>query len=163
METDWRICFKVNGKDVELGVPPLTSLAQILREELGLIGTKVSCNEGECGSCTVIMNGLVVHSCLVPASQLDGSDIWTIEGLTPEEGLHPLQEAFLDEGAVQCGYCTPGFIIAAVALLRRNPDPTEEEIRDAISGNICRCTGYHKIVRAIQSCANAVRESGVSL
>lgn len=163
MINEWQICFKVNGKEVELTVPPLTTLAQILREHLGLTGTKVSCNEGECGSCTVIMDDQVVHSCLVPASQVDGTDVWTIEGLTPQEGLHPLQDAFLEEGAVQCGYCTPGFIITGVALLRRNPDPSEKEIREAISGNLCRCTGYHKIVRAIQSCADEIRDSGVSL
>ena len=163
MIIEWEVSFRVNGKEVELKVSPLTSLAQLLRDNLGLTGTKVSCNEGECGSCTVIMDNQVVHSCLVPASQVDGTDVWTIEGLTPQEGLHPMQEAFLNEGAVQCGYCTPGFIIAGVALLRRNSNPSENEIKEAISGNLCRCTGYHKIVRAIQVCADEIRTSGVSL
>ena len=155
--------FTVNGLKYSVVYEKSESLLDILRDHLGLMGTKEGCGYGECGSCTVIMDNQVVHSCLVPASQVDGTDVWTIEGLTPQEGLHPMQEAFLNEGAVQCGYCTPGFIIAGVALLRRNSNPSENEIKEAISGNLCRCTGYHKIVRAIQVCADEIRTSGVSL
>ncbi len=155
MSDSWHIRMSVNGQHVELDVSPFTTLVQILRDDLGLRGTKVGCNEGECGSCTVIMNGRAVSSCLVLAPQADGAEIWTIEGLAREGELHPMQEAFLREGAVQCGYCSPGFIMSGVALLARNPDPSEEQIREAIEGNICRCTGYQKIVRAIQSCASA--------
>jgi aerobic carbon-monoxide dehydrogenase small subunit len=163
MTEQCQVSLQVNGQDVSLQVAPFTSLAQLLRENLGLTGTKISCNEGECGSCTVIMDEQVVNSCLVLAPQADGAEVWTIEGLTPKEGLHPMQEAFLKEGAVQCGYCTPGFILTAVALLRENPDPTDEEIIEAIAGNLCRCTGYHKIVTAIRSCAQAIREAEMSV
>lgn len=158
-----QLSLQVNGKEVKLAVPPFTSLAQLLRENLGLTGTKVSCNEGECGSCTVLMDEQVVNSCLVLAPQAYGADVWTIEGLTPQEGLHPMQEAFLQEGAVQCGYCTPGFIISAVSLLRENPDPTDEEILEAVSGNLCRCTGYHKIINAIRICAQKIRDTEISI
>lgn len=157
---DIQIQFRINGDDMKLMINPLKSLAQLLREELGLTGTKVSCNEGECGSCTVLFNDQAVQACLVPLSQLDGGEVWTIEGLTPLEGLHPLQDAFLQEGAVQCGYCTPGLIITGIALLRKNPSPTEREIKEAISGNLCRCTGYHKIIQAIRSCADQISTSG---
>jgi carbon-monoxide dehydrogenase small subunit len=150
----------VNGRPVELNVPPLTSLAQILREHLGLTGTKVSCNEGECGSCTVLLNGEAVNSCLVLAPQADQADVWTIEGFGDTESLHPLQKAFLANGAVQCGYCSPGFIISGVALLRKNPNPSLTEINEALEGNLCRCTGYQKIVQAVQSCAEQVQLTG---
>jgi carbon-monoxide dehydrogenase small subunit len=163
MDDKWLVQLHVNGKQVKLSVPPLTSLAQLLREHLGLTGTKVSCNEGECGSCTVIMDGKTVNSCLVPVAQAEGSDVWTIEGLSPDEGLHPMQDAFLRHGAVQCGYCTPGFILSGVSLLRSNPDPTEEEIKEAIAGNLCRCTGYQKIVQAIKSCAESAKNEGVTI
>jgi aerobic carbon-monoxide dehydrogenase small subunit len=151
----WPISLSVNGKAVEVTVSPFTTLVQILRDHLDLRGTKVGCNEGECGSCTVIMNGQPVSSCLVLAPQAEGADVWTIEGLPEGEKLHPMQDAFLREGAVQCGFCSPGFIMSGVSLLRRNPRPTEDEIREAIEGNLCRCTGYQKIVRAIQSCSQA--------
>lgn len=156
----WHIDIHVNGQPVELSVSPLTSLAQILRDHLGLTGVKVSCNEGECGSCTVLMNGEAVNSCLVLAPQADQSDIWTIEGIGSSDSLHPLQKAFIDSGAVQCGYCSPGFIISGVALLRKNPNPTYEEIVEALEGNLCRCTGYQKIVQAVQSCVDQVRLTG---
>jgi len=159
----WPIQIHVNGRNVELNVSPLTSLAQILRDHLGLTGTKISCNEGECGSCTVLMNGLPVNSCLVLAPQADQADIWTIEGLGGPDHLHPLQKAFLSQGAVQCGYCTPGFIISGVALLRENPEPSLSEIQEALEGNLCRCTGYQKIVQAIQSCAQEIQTSGEKL
>lgn len=150
----WSVHCKVNGKYVEVKVPPLTSLVELLRDYLNLKGTKIGCNEGECGACTVLMNGKPVNSCMVLAPQAEGAEIWTIEGITPQEGLHPLQEAFLDVGAVQCGYCTPGFIVAGSALLRENPHPTREQILEGIEGNLCRCTGYQKIIDAIERCAN---------
>jgi len=153
MTTKWHVNFRVNGKTIGIDVSPMTSLAQILREHLGLYGTKVGCNKGECGACTVIMNEQAVDSCLVLAPQLEGADVWTVEGIGTDDKLHPVQEALLDEGAVQCGYCTPGIVMSAVALLKYNPKPTEAEIKEAIAGNLCRCTGYQKIVRAIQRCA----------
>lgn len=152
MTTKWHIHFWVNGDETNLTVSPMTSLAQILREHLGLYGTKIGCNQGECGTCTVLMNNKAVDSCLVLAPQVEGAKIWTIEGISNNDKLHPIQEAFLQEGAVQCGYCTPGMIMSAVALLRENPNPTEEEIKQAIAGNLCRCTGYQKIIHAIQRC-----------
>jgi carbon-monoxide dehydrogenase small subunit len=159
----WKVSFRVNGQPVEVSVDPLTSLAQILRDYLGLTGTKISCNEGECGSCTVILNGKAVNSCLVLAPQAQDCEVWTIEGLGSQDRLHPMQEAFLQEGAVQCGYCSPGFILSGVSLLQENPDPSEEEIKEAIEGNLCRCTGYQKIVRAIQSCARSMQITGEKL
>ncbi len=159
----WKIQIKVNGHLHRLEVPPLTSLAQILRDHLGLWGTKISCNEGECGSCTVLMNGNPVSSCLVLAPQVDNADIWTIEGFGSSDQLHLLQKAFLAEGAIQCGYCTPGFVISGIALLRKNPNPTVMEIQEAIEGNLCRCTGYQKIVRAIQRCAQEMQAEGVTV
>jgi len=160
MSALWHIHLTVNGRPVELDVPPLTSLAQILRDHLGLTGTKISCNKGECGACSVIMNGELVNSCLVLAPQADGADILTIEGLGQPGALHPLQAAFIEEGAIQCGYCTPGMVLAGVALLRQTPNPTEEQIKQGIAGNLCRCTGYQKIVRAIQRCAEQLAKTG---
>ena len=144
-----KVGMKVNGQWREAETSPDRLLIDLLREEFGLTGTKKGCGEGECGACTVIMNGRPILSCLVPALKAEGAEILTIEGLTPDEGLHPLQQAFQDEGAVQCGYCTPGMVLAAKALLDENPSPTEDQIKRAISGNICRCTGYTKIVGAI--------------
>ncbi|NPV56301.1 MAG: (2Fe-2S)-binding protein [Anaerolineae bacterium] len=150
MTKEWQVRFRVNGNSVMVSVPPMTSLAEILRQQLGLTGTKIGCNNGECGACTVIMNGKAVASCLVLAPQVAGADIRTIEGVGGDKALHPIQQAFLDEGAVQCGYCTPGMVMSAVALLEENPNPGEAEVKDAISGNLCRCTGYQKIIRAIR-------------
>lgn len=144
-----RIDLLVNGKKHSLEVEEDMRLIDLLREKLGLTGVKEGCSEGECGACTVIMDGEVVNSCLVMAFQAHESNIITIEGLDGEGSLHPLQQAFIDAGAVQCGYCTPGMILSAKALLDKNPNPTEEEIREGISGNLCRCTGYNKIVEAI--------------
>jgi carbon-monoxide dehydrogenase small subunit len=141
--------MKVNGKTVEAWVDPTWTLLRVLREELGLTGTKEGCGQGDCGACTVIMNGKAVQACLVLALQAEGQEIETIEGLGTPEKLHPLQASFLDNGAVQCGFCTPGMLMSAVALLRKNPHPTEEEIKKGISGNLCRCTGYVKIIQAI--------------
>jgi carbon-monoxide dehydrogenase small subunit len=151
MEMKTLINLKVNGKEYELAVEPNTLLVDLLRCDLELTGTKKGCGSGECGSCTVILNGKPVNSCLVLAVQANGADILTIEGLKPAEGLHRLQQAFVEKGAIQCGFCTPGMILSASSLLERNASPTEGEIREALSGNLCRCTGYQKIVEAVQS------------
>ncbi len=143
--------FKVNGKDCELAVEPNRTLLEVLTEELNLTGTKTGCNEGDCGACTVIMDGHAVCSCLILGTEAQNRSIETIEGLSSNGQLHPLQQAFIDYGAVQCGYCTPGMIMAAKALLDKNPDPTERDIRRALQGNLCRCTGYVKIVEAIMA------------
>ncbi len=144
------ICLTINGKEYELAVAPNMTLADLLREELLLTGTKKGCEMGECGTCTVIMNGRAVNSCLILAVQAAGKDITTVEGLETEDGLHPLQEKFIENGAIQCGFCTSGMLLSAKTLLDRNPKPSEEEIRTAISGNLCRCTGYQKIVESIK-------------
>ena len=157
MDQGIKMRIKVNGKWREAEAAPDRLLIDLLREEFGLTGTKKGCGEGECGACTVILNGRPVLACLIPAAKAEGADILTIEGLTPEQGLHPIQQAFQDEGAVQCGYCTPGMVMTAKALLDANPYPAEEEIKRAISGNICRCTGYTKIVAAISRGAAALR------
>ncbi|MCR2045280.1 (2Fe-2S)-binding protein [Anaerosalibacter massiliensis] len=144
------IKLNVNGKDYTLNVDENIKLLGLLRDELGLTGAKEGCGEGECGACTVIMDGETVNSCLVMAFQADGSNILTIEGLEQNGELHPIQQAFIDVGAVQCGYCTPGMIMSVKALLDKNTNPTREEIREGISGNLCRCTGYNKIVDAVE-------------
>lgn len=144
------INLTINNEAYELAVEPNQTLVEVLRYDLGLIGTKQGCGVGDCGSCTVIMDGKPVNSCLVLAVQANGRNILTIEGLDTDQGLHPLQQAFVDKGAVQCGFCTPGMILSAKGLLDQNPKPGESEIRTAISGNLCRCTGYQKIVEAIQ-------------
>ncbi len=143
----------LNGKPVKATVPANTLLVELIRDHFGLTGTKVACGKGECGACTVLFDGKPVNSCLVLAYQADGHSITTIEGLAADGKPIPLQEAFVEEGAVQCGYCTPGMIMSATALLSENPSPAEEEIREGISGNLCRCTGYTKIVKAIQEAA----------
>jgi len=133
------------------------TLLDFLREELGMKGTKKGCDSGQCGACTVIMDGKPINACLVLATQADGKEILTIEGLSSGKRLHPLQEAFAEEGAVQCGFCTPGMILSAKALLDEKRDPSEEEIREALSGNLCRCTGYVKIIKAVQKAATTMR------
>ena len=148
-----RLRMTVNGRAVDLPVKPAWTLLHVLREELRLTGTKKGCEQGDCGACTVLLDGLPVNACLVLALQAEGRAVETIEGLGTPENLHPLQESFLENGAVQCGYCTPGTLMSASSLLRDNPSPSLDEIRRAISGNICRCTGYTKIVKAIQSAA----------
>ena len=145
------ISVTVNGAEHTLTIPPDRVLLDMLRENLGLTGTKRGCGNGECGACSVIMDGVLVNSCLVPAMKANGSEILTVEGLGDEGGLHPIQEAFLEKGAVQCGFCTPGMLLAAKSLLDQNPHPSIEEIKTAISGNLCRCTGYTKIIEAIES------------
>jgi carbon-monoxide dehydrogenase small subunit len=143
----------VNGTPYEVAIEPRQSLLQLLREELYLTGTKEGCSEGECGACTVLLDGKTVDSCLIFALEAQGREVTTIEGLAQGDQLHPIQKAFAEYGAVQCGFCTPGMILAAKALLDSNPHPTEAEIRQGISGNLCRCTGYVKIVEAIQAAA----------
>jgi aerobic-type carbon monoxide dehydrogenase small subunit (CoxS/CutS family) len=144
----------VNDHEVKVDVQADELLVDVLRDRLGLIGTKVGCNEGECGACTVIMGGEAVLACLLPALRAQGQQITTIEGLSDGETLHPLQQAFVEHGAVQCGYCIPGFIMSAKALLDRSQHPTRDEIKEAIAGNLCRCTGYVKIIEAIEEVAN---------
>ena len=146
-----KLAFTVNGEPVRLGVAPHATLLEVLREDLELTGTKYGCGEGECGACSVILDGKVVSSCLVLALECADSEILTIEGLKANGRLHPIQQAFVDHGAIQCGFCTPGMIMATYALLEANPSPTEGEIRRALEGNLCRCTGYRKIIDAVLS------------
>jgi carbon-monoxide dehydrogenase small subunit len=143
----------INHKRCELEIKPNLTLLSLLREELGLTGTKCGCEVGECGACTVLMNGKAVNSCLVLAPQIDGQEIMTVEGLANGNELHPLQESFLDHDAVHCGFCTPGMLMSAKDLLDHNSNPTEEDIRIAISGNLCRCSGYQQIIDAVQDSA----------
>lgn len=150
--------MKVNGQPVEVAVRPTWTLLRILREELRLTGTKKGCEQGDCGACTVIMDGESVNACLVLALQAESKEIETIEGLGTADKLHPLQKSFIENGAVQCGFCTPGVLMSTEALLRDNPEPSHEEIRVGISGNLCRCTGYAKIVKAIESVVQDNRE-----
>jgi len=136
-----------------LRVLPHHTLASVIREQLGLLGTKVSCGEGECGACTVILDGKAVNSCMVLAPEVDGCSVLTIEGLAKNGELHPIQTAFIEEGAVQCGFCTPGMVMSSKALLDENPEPSEDQIREALAGNLCRCTGYHRIINAVNAVA----------
>ena len=147
------LTMNLNGEDVSVEIEADDLLAYVLRDRLGLIGTKISCGEGECGACTVIIDGKAVDSCIYPAMKAQGRRVETIENLRKDNQLHIIQEAFIEEAASQCGYCTPGFIMAAKALLDENPHPTREEIKEAISGNLCRCTGYYQIVEAIELAA----------
>ncbi len=158
---DVPIKIKVNGQVQETRVPPSLLLADLLREELGLTGTKKGCDGGECGACTVLMDGVPVYSCLTLAVQADGHEILTIEGLGSIEKLHPIQDAFLDAGAVQRGYCSAGVMLSTKALLDNNPQPTDREIREALVGNLCRCTGWNKILEAVKQAAVSLR-NGVS-
>lgn len=153
-----KISLNVNGKDYNLEIDENIRLLDLLREELGLIGVKEGCSEGECGACSIIMDGEVVNSCLIMGFQANGSKIITIEGLEENGEIHPIQQAFIDVGAVQCGYCTPGMIMAVKALLDKNPEPTREEIREGISGNLCRCTGYNKIIDAAEKALIYMKE-----
>jgi aerobic-type carbon monoxide dehydrogenase small subunit (CoxS/CutS family) len=153
------LSMNVNGESVTVDVDPEEPLARVLRDRLGLIGTKIGCGEGECGACTVIVDGLAVLSCLYPAMKAHGRQVETIDGLKEGQQLHVLQQAFVDANASQCGYCTPGFIMSAKALLDRNPNPTRDEIVEAISGNLCRCTGYYQIVDAIELAARRLAQA----
>ncbi len=150
MANEVRIIMKVNGTEYRVTTQSSRTLADVLRDDLGLLGTKIGCNKGECGACTVIMNGKSVTSCLVLAMQADGASITTIEGLAAEGKSSALQQAFVEEGAVQCGFCTPGMVISAEALLNQSPHPSDAEIATALEGNLCRCTGYRKIVAAVR-------------
>jgi carbon-monoxide dehydrogenase small subunit len=151
------ISLKINEREVEVAVPPNRTLADMLRQDLGLTGTKKGCDMGDCGTCTVLLDGRPVNSCLVLAVQANGRSVTTVEGVETDEGLHPIQQAFVDHGAVQCGFCTSGMILSGKSLLERNPSPSETEVRTAISGNLCRCTGYQKIVEAILAAGEAMR------
>jgi carbon-monoxide dehydrogenase small subunit len=148
-----KVRLKVNGKMHEVETEPFRTLLQVIREDLGLTGTKSGCERGECGACTVLVDGVAVNSCLMPGMEVEDKEVLTIEGLARNGHLHPLQEKFIELGAIQCGFCSPGMILMAKALLDRNPRPTEEEVRREISGNYCRCTGYDKIVEAILAAA----------
>ncbi|MBW2083349.1 MAG: (2Fe-2S)-binding protein [Deltaproteobacteria bacterium] len=148
------ISIKVNGDIYHLAVDPWRTLNEVLRNDLNLTGTKLGCGTGDCGACTVLVDGRTVSSCLTLAVEVDGKEIMTIEGLAPSgEQLHPIQKAFIEKGAIQCGYCTPGMELSAYYLLKNNPRPSEQEIREALSGNLCRCTGYNKIVEAVAAAA----------
>ena len=148
----------VNGKDYELQIKPSANLLDVIREDLGLTGTKEGCGVGECGSCTVIVDGITVNACLMLAMEAQGSRVTTIEGLADGERLHPIQQAFVDVGGLQCGFCTPGMILSTKALLDENDSPTDEEIRKGLEGNFCRCTGYTKIIESVRTAANMLKE-----
>ncbi len=153
------VSFTLNGREVEVAVKPLTTLQVLLRRELAETVTKAGCKQGGCGSCTVLVNGEPMMSCLLPAEDVAGQSVTTLEGLTPLEGLHPIQQAFFDKFAIQCGYCSPGMMMVSKALLDRNPTPTRQEIVAALTGNICRCTGYEPIIEAIQAAAQQMNGS----
>jgi carbon-monoxide dehydrogenase small subunit len=162
-----RVSFALNGERIETEVEPSWTLLYLIREILGLTGTKEGCSMGECGACTVIVNGKAIASCIYPVIEVDGGEVWTIEGLSKpfDEGLHFVQQAFLEEGAVQCGYCTPGMIMSAKALLDSNPHPSIDDIETAIEGNLCRCGGYPQIISAIRNAANkgtSLRKGGTN-
>jgi len=151
------ISLTINDREVEVAVPPNRTLADMLRQDLGLTGTKKGCDMGDCGSCTVLLDGRPVNACLVLAVQAGGRSVTTIEGVETDNGLHPIQQAFVEHGAVQCGFCTSGMILSGKSLLERTPSPSETAVRTAISGNLCRCTGYQKIVEAIQAAGEAMQ------
>ena len=150
---EYLLNFLVNGEPVELRLEPQLTLLEVLRDLLSLTGAKEGCGTGDCGACTVLLDGEPVCACLVLAVEVEGQAVVTVEGLASNGGLHPLQEAFIEVGGLQCGFCTPGIMLSAAALLAQNPHPSEGEIREALSGNLCRCTGYDKIVRAVQCAA----------
>jgi aerobic carbon-monoxide dehydrogenase small subunit len=158
--TKQSISFVLNGERVEVEAEPRTLLVHLLREQLSLTGTHVGCDTSQCGACTVFMDGAAVKSCTIFGVQAEGSNVLTIEGLKQDGHLHPLQDAFWDQHGLQCGYCTPGMIMSAYGLLTDNPDPSESEIREGLRGNLCRCTGYHNIVKAVQSAATTMGGDG---
>ncbi len=153
--------FTLNGEMVEVSCPVDTMLVDLLRRDLAMTGTKIGCREGECGACTVIINGEAVDSCLVPAAKVIGAEVETIEGLANGDTLHPLQTAFIEKGAIQCGFCTPGMIMSAKALLDKNQSPDDAQILESVGGNICRCTGYVKIKEAVEQAATEMRKNSV--
>jgi aerobic carbon-monoxide dehydrogenase small subunit len=152
------ITLNVNNNEYTLQVKPSATLLDVIREDLGLIGTKEGCGEGECGACTVLMDGLAVNACLILAAEANGKHIITIEGLADGEKLHPIQQAFVDIGGMQCGFCTPGMILSAKVLLETNQNPTDEEIKKGLEGNFCRCTGYTKIIQSVKAAAQMLKE-----
>lgn len=156
MPNKTHITTTINGEETEFLCEPRQSLLEVLRETLGLMGTKEGCNNGNCGSCNVILDGVLVNSCLVLAVEIQGRNVTTIEGIATPEGLHPLQQKFIEHAALQCGYCTPGFIVASKALLDQNPNPSEQEVRAWLAGNLCRCTGYDRIVKAVMDTAKGI-------
>ena len=151
---------KINGEQTEFLCEARQSHLEVLREELGLTGTKEGCNDGNCGACSVTLDGVLVDSCLVLATEVEGREVGTVEGIATADGLHPLQQAFLEEAGLQCGICTPGFLVASKALLERNPNPTEHQVRHWLAGNLCRCTGYDKIVRSVLKAASVTENNG---
>lgn len=151
------VSFTLNGRETDVLVKPLTTLQSVLRDQLGLTATKTGCKQGGCGSCTVLVNDEPMLSCLLPAADVAGQTVTTVEGITPLEGLDPVQSAFFDKYAVQCGYCSPGMIMVTKALLTQNPNPSRAEIVEAISGNVCRCTGYVAIIEAVEAAAEQLR------
>lgn len=153
------VTFELGGREVEVMVRPMTTLQSVLRNQLGYTATKEGCRQGGCGSCTVLVNGEPMMSCLLPVEDVAGQRVTTLESITPAEGLHPIQQAFLDNYAFQCGYCTPGMVMVSKALLDHDPAPSDDDIVQALTGNICRCTGYRPIVRAIQVAAEAMSGS----
>jgi carbon-monoxide dehydrogenase small subunit len=155
------VSFILNGDVVEVSCEPDKMLVDLLRDDLALTGTKIGCREGECGACTVIMNGQAVNSCLIPAAKAMGKEIQTIEGVARGRELHPIQKAFIEKGAIQCGFCTPGMIMSAKALLDRNLTPSSDDMRESVGGNVCRCTGYVKIEDAINEAASVMSEAAV--
>lgn len=155
MSNKTHITAIINGEEAEFLCEPRQSLLEVLRETLGLMGTKEGCNNGNCGSCNVILDGVLVNSCLVLAVEIQGRSVITIEGIATPNGLQPLQQKFIEHAALQCGYCTPGFIVAGKALLDENPNPSEQEVREWLAGNLCRCTGYDRIVRAVMEAARS--------
>ena len=151
------IHFTLNGEPIEIEIESHLTLLQLLRDKLELMGTKEGCGMGECGTCTVLLDGKTINSCIFPALEVDGKKVTTIEGLTDSQGnLHPIQRAFIEFGAIQCGFCTPGMVLSAMGLLDGNPKPTEEEIRNGIAGNLCRCTGYLQIIQAIKAASKKI-------
>jgi aerobic-type carbon monoxide dehydrogenase small subunit (CoxS/CutS family) len=162
MPTPRHIRLTVNGKPYEAVVEPRTTLVDLLRGELALTGTHVGCEHGVCGACTVLWNGKAVRSCIMLAVQADGADLMTVEGLAHDGQLHPIQQAFMEEHGLQCGFCTPGFLMSVYELLERNPNPTDEEIKETLGGHICRCTGYQAILRSVRLAAQKLQSSSPS-
>ncbi|MBN1218954.1 MAG: (2Fe-2S)-binding protein [Anaerolineae bacterium] len=155
----YKLNFLINKQPVEIAVEPHLTLLEVLRDHLAMTGTKEGCGTGDCGACTVLVNGEPVCACLLLAVEAEGQEITTVEGLATGDGLHPVQRAYIANGGLQCGFCTPGFLLASVALLAHHPHPTEKEIRETLAGNLCRCTGYDKIVRAVQTAAREVEHA----
>ena len=153
-----RITFRLNRKEIQIEAAPDRRVSDVLREDLGLTGTKESCGAGDCGACTILVDGESRLSCLMLAAQIQGHEITTIEGLAKDQRVHVLQKTFVEHGAIQCGFCTPGIVLASLDLLKRNPNPTRAQIQEGLAGNLCRCTGYQKIVDAVQAAAESVQE-----